>query len=96
MRLDHTPVLIDRGMLFAAAHHAFDLYRWFAMPDSNLRDTVGSIGQPKSCYYRAARTGGMSPPAIRLQPVAALISSTVTPGAISFSAIPSLVTSNKP
>jgi hypothetical protein len=29
LRLDHMPVLIDRGMLFAAAQHAFTLYRWF-------------------------------------------------------------------
>src|SRR3954454_7413657 len=32
-RLD-SPAMIDRGVLFAAAHHAFDLYRWFARPDA--------------------------------------------------------------
>jgi hypothetical protein len=30
-RLD-SPAMIDRGAVFAAAHHAFELYRWFAMP----------------------------------------------------------------
>jgi hypothetical protein len=32
-RLGGSPALIDRGAIFAAAHHAFGLYRWFAMPD---------------------------------------------------------------
>jgi hypothetical protein len=32
-RLGGSPALIDRGAVFAAAHHAFGLYRWFAMPD---------------------------------------------------------------
>jgi hypothetical protein len=41
LRLDHTPVLIDRGMLFAAAHHAFELYRWFAVPDETQRAAIG-------------------------------------------------------
>ena len=40
LRLDHTPVLIDRGMLFAAAHHAFELYRWFAVPDETQRAAI--------------------------------------------------------
>ena len=56
LRLDHTPVLIDRGMLFAAAHHAFELYRWFAVPDETQRaairraaehlETVGTAQSP--------------------------------------------------
>ena len=56
LRLDHTPVLIDRGMLFAAAHHAFELYRWFAVPDETQRaairlaadhlETVGNAHSP--------------------------------------------------
>jgi hypothetical protein len=41
LRLDHTPVLIDRGILFAAAHHAFGLYRWFAVPDETQRAAIG-------------------------------------------------------
>jgi hypothetical protein len=32
-RLGGSPALIDRGAVFAAAHHAFSLYRWFSAPD---------------------------------------------------------------
>jgi hypothetical protein len=32
-RLGQSPALIDRGATFAAARHAFALYRWFAGPD---------------------------------------------------------------
>jgi hypothetical protein len=32
-RLGGSPALIDRGAVFAAAHHAFALYRWFSGPD---------------------------------------------------------------
>jgi hypothetical protein len=32
-RLGRSPALIDRGAVFAAAHHAFGLYRWFSAPD---------------------------------------------------------------
>ena len=32
-RLGRSPALIDRGAVFAAAHHAFGLYRWFSRPD---------------------------------------------------------------
>ena len=40
LRLDHMPALIDRGMLFAAAQHAFGLYRWFAAPDPAQREAI--------------------------------------------------------
>src|SRR5271170_7231149 len=40
LRLDHMPALIDRGMLFAAAQHAFGLYRWFAAPDAGQREAI--------------------------------------------------------
>ena len=40
LRLDHMPALIDRGMLFAAAQHAFGLYRWFAAPDPAQRQAI--------------------------------------------------------
>ena len=40
LRLDHMPALIDRGMLFAAAQHAFGLYRWFAAPDAAQREAI--------------------------------------------------------
>ena len=56
LRLDHTSTPIDRGILFAAAHHAFELYRWFAMPDETQRvairlaadhlETVGNAHSP--------------------------------------------------
>jgi hypothetical protein len=40
LRLDHMPALIDRGMLFAAAQHAFGLYRWFSAPDPSQREAI--------------------------------------------------------
>src|SRR5271170_7654019 len=40
LRLDHMPALIDRGMLFAAAPHAFMLYRWFCGPDAGQRAAI--------------------------------------------------------
>ena len=40
LRLDHTPAVIDRGILFAAARHAFGLYRWFCGPDQAQRETI--------------------------------------------------------
>jgi hypothetical protein len=33
LRVDHVPPMLERGLLFAAARHAFDLYRWFSGPD---------------------------------------------------------------
>jgi hypothetical protein len=39
-RLDHMPVMLDRGVLFAAAQHAFILYRWFSAPDAGQRAAV--------------------------------------------------------
>src|SRR5271170_2451636 len=40
LRLDHMPAMIDRGMLFAAAQHAFRLYRWFCGPDAGQRAAI--------------------------------------------------------
>src|SRR5271167_3432726 len=40
LRLDHMPVMIDRGILFAAAQHAFVLYRWFCRPDAGQRAAI--------------------------------------------------------
>ena len=76
LRLDHTPVLIDRGMLFAAAHHAFELYRWFAVPDETQRaairlaaDHLETVGTAQSPLLGAALgvhawldQGGARPP----------------------------------
>ena len=65
LRLDHTPVLIDRGMLFAAAHHAFGLYRWFAVPDETQRAAIGRRGRPsrdgRHRAVAAARRGPRGP-----------------------------------
>jgi hypothetical protein len=36
-RLGGSPALIDRGAVFAAAQHAFGLYRWFVKPDQAQR-----------------------------------------------------------
>ena len=38
-RLD-APAMIDRGVVFAAAHHAFGLYRWFVKPDQARRAAI--------------------------------------------------------
>ena len=76
LRLDHTPVLIDRGILFAAAHHAFELYRWFAVPDETQRaairlagDHLETVGNAQSPLLGAALgvhawldQGGARPP----------------------------------
>ena len=76
LRLDHMPALIDRGMLFAAAQHAFGLYRWFAAPDPAQRqaigeatDHLGSVGSAHSPLLGAAigvhawlDAGGERPP----------------------------------
>jgi len=40
LRLDHMPAMIDRGVLFAAAQHAFGLYRWFSAPDAGQREAI--------------------------------------------------------
>jgi hypothetical protein len=32
--------MIDRGAVFAAAHHALELYRWFVMPDAAQRTDI--------------------------------------------------------
>ena len=38
-RLD-SPAMIDRGALFAAARHAFELHQWFARPDAVQRAAI--------------------------------------------------------
>jgi hypothetical protein len=38
-RLD-SPAMIDRGAVFAAARHAFDLHQWFARPDAAQRAAI--------------------------------------------------------
>jgi hypothetical protein len=60
-RLGQSPALIDRGALFAAAHHAFDLYRWFSAPDEAQRaairrasDHLAAVGDGHSPLVGAA------------------------------------------
>jgi len=60
-RLDDTPALIDRGLLFDAARHAFGLYRWFCAPDEAQRaairqaaDHLESVGDSHSPLLGAA------------------------------------------
>src|SRR5271170_6517380 len=40
LRLAHMPAMIDRGISFAAAQHAFTLYRWFCGPDAGQRAAI--------------------------------------------------------
>jgi hypothetical protein len=75
-RLDRTGALIDRGTLFAAARHAFDLYRWISAPDEAQRaaialagDHLATVGGAPSALLGAARAvhawldqGGERPP----------------------------------
>jgi hypothetical protein len=76
LRLDQMPAMIDRGILFAAAQHAFGLYGWFAMPDPAQRaaiqqasDHLESVGGARSPLIGAALAvhawldqGGERPP----------------------------------
>jgi hypothetical protein len=39
-RLD-APAMIERGIVFAAARHAFGLYQWFVKPDAAQRAAIG-------------------------------------------------------
>src|SRR5271170_4218419 len=58
LRLDQMPVLIDRGMLFAAAQHAFTLYRWFCGPDPAQREAIEQAAE------HLERVGGAHSPLI--------------------------------
>ena len=55
-RLGGSPALIDRGAVFAAAHHAFALYRWFSGPDEAQQAT---IAEAAACLDSVA--GGYAP-----------------------------------
>jgi hypothetical protein len=41
-RLGGGPAAIDRGAVFAAARHAFGLYRWFAMPNQTQQAAIAA------------------------------------------------------
>src|SRR5271169_4432255 len=59
LRLAHMPVLIDRGILFAAAQHAFMLYRWFCGPDMAQRAAI------EQATAHLERDGGAYSPLVR-------------------------------
>jgi hypothetical protein len=40
-RVDHVPLMLERGLLFAAARHAFGLYQWFVKPSEAQRAAIG-------------------------------------------------------
>src|SRR5271154_5072808 len=58
LRLDQMPALIDRGILFAAAQHAFMLYRWFCGPDAGQRAAIEQAAE------HLERVGGAHSPLI--------------------------------
>jgi hypothetical protein len=76
-RLGGSPALIDRGAVFAAAHHAFGLYRWFVKPEQAQRAAIAgaaahleAVGDSHSPLLGAALgvhawldKGGERPPA---------------------------------
>ena len=39
-RVDHMPPLLERGLVFAAARHAFGLYQWFVKPNEAQRAAI--------------------------------------------------------
>ena len=76
-RMDRGAEIIDRGTIFAAARHAFELWRWFAHPDEAQTEAIGraavtlaAIAQPSPLWGAAlgVRTwleGGGERPALR-------------------------------
>jgi hypothetical protein len=60
-RVDHVPAMLERGLLFAAAHHAFGLYRWFVRPSEAEQAAIAeavahlqAVGDPHSPLLGAA------------------------------------------
>jgi hypothetical protein len=42
LRVEHVPPMLERGLLFAAAGHAFGLYRWFSRPDEPQQAAIAA------------------------------------------------------
>jgi hypothetical protein len=42
LRVDNVPPMLERGLVFAAARHAFGLYRWFVKPDQAQRAAIAA------------------------------------------------------
>jgi hypothetical protein len=60
-RVGHVPAMLDRGLLFAAAQHAFGLYRWYVRPDRAEQAAIAeaaahlqAVGDPHSPLLGAA------------------------------------------
>jgi hypothetical protein len=56
LRVDHVPPMLERGLLFAAASHAFGLYRWFVLPDRAQQQAIGA-----AAAHLDAGSDGQSP-----------------------------------
>ena len=56
LRVDHVPPMLERGLLFAAASHAFGLYRWFVGPDPAQQDAISA-----AATHLEAAADGQSP-----------------------------------
>jgi hypothetical protein len=56
LRVDHVPPMLERGLLFAAASHAFGLYRWFVGPDRAQQDAISA-----AATHLEAAADGQSP-----------------------------------
>ena len=49
LRVGHVPAMLERGLVFAAARHAFGLYRWFVKPDEPQRGAIAeAAAQPEA------------------------------------------------
>jgi hypothetical protein len=57
-RLGRSPALIDRGAVFAAAHHAFALYRWFAAPDEAQQAAIADAAAQLDAVANGHPSGG--------------------------------------
>ncbi|MFZ3236222.1 MAG: hypothetical protein WA184_12750, partial [Stellaceae bacterium] len=76
LRVDHVAPMLERGLLFAAAQHAFALYRWYVQPDRAQQDAISAavahldvVAEGQSPLLGAARAahawldrGGARPP----------------------------------
>ena len=56
LRVDHVPPMLERGLLFAAAGHAFGLYRWFVGPDPAQQGAISA-----AAAHLEAAADGQSP-----------------------------------
>jgi hypothetical protein len=54
LRVGHVPAMLERGLVFAAARHAFGLYRWFVRPDqaqqAAIADAAAQLEAVGNCH----------------------------------------------